>query len=286
MTTAATPLPKRHEYLVGDLQGCHAGFNALLTLLDFDPQQDRLWLTGDLVARGEDSLATLRQVKALAEQGALHTVLGNHDLNLIAAWRGVVAAKQKDRTRPILDAPDADALMHWLRRQPLLLQPTADSVLVHAGLPVCWTVADAKRHALALQGVLAGPLDGLDDFLQEMYGDQPDVWDEGLQGGARLRLIASYLTRMRLTDAAGRLELTYKAGLEGPFPKGFAPWFDWPATRLGPTRVFFGHWAALLGVSGQPHAIALDGGCVWGHCLMAYRLSDGQRFSSSSGCGR
>lgn len=273
------------DYLVGDLQGCHAAFVALLEALRFDPQRDRLWLAGDLVARGEDSLATLRLVKALADRGAARTVLGNHDLNLIAAWRGVVAAKKKDLTQPILDAPDAGVLMDWLRRQPLLLRPDPHSVLVHAGLPPCWQVAEAQGYAREVEAVLAGPLPALDDFLAHMYGNSPDQWETSLSGLPRLRLITNYLTRMRLTEASGRLELAYKAGLEGPYPPGFRPWFEWPVLPPRPERVFFGHWAALLGVSGQVQAIALDGGCVWGNCLMAYRLSDGQRFRSSSGCG-
>ena len=130
----------RHQYAIGDLQGCFAALQALKLALEFDETQDFLWFTGDLVARGEDSLSTLREVKRLADLGAAKTVLGNHDLNLLAVWRGVAKLRKKDLTAPIFAADDAEVLLNWSRQQPLLLLPSDDTVLTHAGIPPMWTV--------------------------------------------------------------------------------------------------------------------------------------------------
>lgn len=279
----------RHQYVIGDLQGCFAALQALKIALDFDENQDCLWFAGDLVARGEDSLSTLREVKRLADRGAAKTVLGNHDLNLLAVWRGVAKLRKKDLTAPILAADDAQVLLDWLRRQPLLLLPSADTVLTHAGIPPIWTVAQTADYAREVEAILQSDLSVLDQFLGQMYGDTPDVWQDELIGVARLRMITNYLTRMRLCTADGRLEFSFKDSLDAPMPDGFVPWFDWPSVEVAvgdkqPRRRLFGHWAALEGKIHNPQVLALDGGCVWGGALLAYRLSDGHWFRSSSGC--
>ncbi|MDE2420615.1 MAG: symmetrical bis(5'-nucleosyl)-tetraphosphatase [Gammaproteobacteria bacterium] len=278
-------MPRRYNYVIGDLQGCYAALQALLERIQFDEKHDCLWFAGDLVARGEDSLATLRFVKSLCEKDVAYTVLGNHDLNLLAVWRGLSKLKKNDRTAPILDAPDAAVLLNWLRKQPLLLRPNPDHVLTHAGLPHCWTTEEAESLAFEVAATLRGTFLELDRFLENMYGNDPDGWSDDLKGMDRLRVITNYLTRMRLVDARGRLEFAFKDGLAAPMPEGFAPWFDWK-TRIARTeKVLFGHWAALEGVAQMPNAIPLDGGCVWGGHLVAYRLEDGQRFTVQSGCG-
>lgn len=279
----------RHQYVIGDLQGCFAALQALKIALDFDENQDCLWFAGDLVARGEDSLSTLREVKRLADRGAAKTVLGNHDLNLLAVWRGVAKLRKKDLTAPILAADDAQVLLDWLRRQPLLLLPSADTVLTHAGIPPIWTVAQTADYAREVEMILQADLSVLDQFLGQMYGDTPDVWQDELTGVARLRMITNYLTRMRLCAAGGRLEFSFKDSLDADMPDGFVPWFDWPSVEVAvgdkqPRRRLFGHWAALEGKIHNPQVLALDGGCVWGGALLAYRLSDGHWFRSSSGC--
>ena len=279
----------RHDYVIGDLQGCFAALQALKVALDFDENQDCLWFTGDLVARGEDSLSTLREVKRLADRGAAKTVLGNHDLNLLAVWRGVAKLRKKDLTAPIFAAEDTQVLLDWLRQQPLLLLPNADTVLTHAGIPPIWTVAQTADYAREVEMILQADLSVLDQFLGQMYGDTPDVWQDELTGVARLRMITNYLTRMRLCTADGRLEFSFKDSLDAPMPDGFVPWFDWPSVETGlsemqPRRRLFGHWAALEGKVHNPQVLALDGGCVWGGALLAYRLSDGQWLRSSSGC--
>ena len=272
----------RHQYVIGDLQGCYAAYLQLLEVLDFDPEQDKLWFAGDLVARGEDSLNTLRHVKALCEQGAAATVLGNHDLNLLAVWRGATKIKKKDKTAPIFVADDGDELLDWLRHQPLLAYPDEHTVLVHAGIPPHWSIEDADHYAKQLEAQLQSSLPQLDQLLPNLYSKTADKWHEGIDGYTKMRAIANYLTRMRLCQQDGLLEFSFTAGLDEPMPKGFLPWFEWQVPRT--RKILFGHWAALKGEVNLPHARALDGGCVWGNYLLAYRLGDGRAITSSAHC--
>src|SRR5690606_3508794 len=181
-------------YAIGDIQGCAAPLDTLLAALDFDPARDRLWLVGDLVNRGPDSLAALRRVIALGD--AVPTVLGNHDLHLLAAAAGIRRPSPRDTLRPVLEARDRDALLDWLRRRPLLHHDdAANRVLVHAGIPPAWTVADAKRAAREVEAALAGP--DWQDALGEMYGNEPSRWSPRLRRAERLRYTINALTRMR-----------------------------------------------------------------------------------------
>ena len=272
----------RHQYVIGDLQGCYAAYLQLLKTLDFDPAQDKLWFAGDLVARGEDSLNTLRHVKALCEQGAAATVLGNHDLNLIAVWRGVAKLKNKDKTAPIFAADDCDDLLEWLRRQPILAYPDEHTVLVHAGIPPHWSIEAAAGYAQQLEAQLQSNLAQLDQLLPNLYSKEADEWHAGIEGFTKMRAIANYFTRMRLCKQDGSLEFSFSAGLDEAMPTDFLPWFEWQVPRT--RKILFGHWAALKGEIDLPHARALDGGCVWGNYLLAYRLGDGKVFTSSAQC--
>ena len=272
----------RHQYVIGDLQGCYAAYLQLLKTLDFDPTQDKLWFAGDLVARGEDSLNTLRHVKALCEQGAAATVLGNHDLNLIAVWRGAAKLKNKDKTAPIFAADDCDELLEWLRRQPILAYPDEHTVLVHAGIPPHWSIEAAAGYAQQLEAQLQSNLNQLDQLLPNLYSKEADEWHAGIEGFTKMRAIANYFTRMRLCKQDGLLEFSFSAGLDEAMPTDFLPWFEWKVPRT--RKILFGHWAALKGEIDLPHARALDGGCVWGNYLLAYRLGDGKVFTSSAQC--
>lgn len=262
----------RHQYVIGDLQGCFGAFSRLLDELDFDETQDKIWLAGDIVARGEDSLATLREVKRLSDVGALTTVLGNHDITLIAVWRGIMPPKPKDKTLPIFEAPDCDELLNWLRVQPLLVFPDDQTVLTHAGIPPNWSIEQAYQYAQELQTALSADLDSLDKLLPKLYNKKTEEWQEELGGAKRLRLIANYLTRMRLCDKKGVLEFSFKESLLDEMPKGFRPWFLWEVPRQ--RRILFGHWAALQAKVASEQVRSLDGGCVWGGELVAYRLAD------------
>ena len=272
----------RHQYVIGDLQGCYAAFRQLLSTIDFDPSQDKLWFAGDLVARGEDSLSTLRDVKALCEQGAAATVLGNHDLNLLAVWRGATKLRKKDKTAPIFDAADCDELLNWLRFQPVLAYPDEHTVLVHAGIPPHWSIDEAAGYAKQLERQLQSSLPQLDRMLPHLYSRHADVWHKNIHGFTKIRAIANYFTRMRLCQQDGMLEFSFNSSLDQPMPTDFLPWFEWHVPR--DRKILFGHWAALKGNVDLPHVRALDGGCVWGNYLLAYRLGDGKVITSSAGC--
>lgn len=267
-------------YAIGDVQGCREALEDLLEQIAFDPRHDRLWLAGDLVARGPDSLGVLRLVRELGP--AAQTVLGNHDLHLLAVHHGLAPAKPKDRIQAVLDAPDRAELLDWLRHRPLLLHDAAaDCVLTHAGIPPLWSLEQARRLAHEVEAALQGA--EISIFLQHMYGNEPARWHDGLSGMTRLRVITNYLTRMRALYPDGSLDLHFK---EGPatLPADRLPWFALPNPALHVGRVLFGHWAALEGRTGHPRFIALDSGCVWGRHLTAYRIDDGRIFTSRRGC--
>lgn len=270
----------RYNYVIGDVQGCFEALKALLKSIQFDPDQDFIWFAGDLVARGENSIGALRFIKKLVERGSAATVLGNHDLTLLACARGLKSVKEKDRTRDVIDAIDSDDLIDWLRKQPLCLFPNEQTILTHAGIPCIWTAEQTATLAQEVEAVIGHEdFTVMDAFLQEMYGTQPDVWSDELNGNARLRCITNYLTRMRLTNAEGRLEFSFKDALDDPMPEGFQPWFEFDSKAAETHQVIFGHWAALQGRTINPHIQNVDGGCVWGNQLLAYRLEDQELFA-------
>ena len=270
----------RYNYVIGDVQGCFEALKALLKTIQFDPDQDFIWFAGDLVARGENSLGALRFIKKLVERNAAATVLGNHDLTLLAAARCIKAIKDKDNIRDVIDAIDSDDLIDWLRKQPLCVFPNATTVLTHAGIPTNWTAEQTAALSAEVEAVIAADdFDVVDAFLKEMYGKEPTLWSDELTGHARLRCIVNYLTRMRLTDSAGRLEFSFKDSLNDPMPEGFKPWFEFVSQAAQTHKVVFGHWAALQGKTISDSIQNVDGGCVWGHQLMAYRLEDETLFA-------
>jgi bis(5'-nucleosyl)-tetraphosphatase (symmetrical) len=257
--------PRMANYLIGDVQGCDEALGRLLQTVDFSASRDTLYLLGDLVNRGPDSVAVLRRLMAL--DGAAHCVLGNHDLHALALAAGVRAPGRMDTLQALLQAPDRDGLLAWLRRQAMALQ--AHGVLmVHAGVLPQWSAADTLARAAELEGVLRGP--GWLDFLRQMYGNEPARWDNALQGWPRLRVIVNALTRLRFCAADGTMEFDTKEGADAA-PPGCMPWFDVPGRRTAGDVVAFGHWSTL-GWLDRPDVIALDSGCVWGGCLSALRL--------------
>lgn len=270
----------RYNYVIGDVQGCFAALKDLLKSIQFDANQDFIWFAGDLVARGEDSLGTLRFVKKLVDRGVAATVLGNHDLNLLACARGIKNIKAKDQTQDLIDAIDSDDLIDWLRHQPLCLMPNANTILTHAGIPLNWSAAQTLALAKEVEAVLrSGDFEQVDAYLSAMYGATPTRWSDDLEGQDRLRVITNYLTRMRLTDAEGNMEFEFKDALDAPMPAGFQPWFEYPSQTANTHQIVFGHWAALQGKRVSAQIQNVDGGCVWGEQLIAYRLEDQQTFA-------
>ena len=259
-------------YAIGDLQGCAAPLERLLDEIRFDPAADRVWLVGDLVNRGPESLRTLRLVKALG--AAAVSVLGNHDLHLIARAAGVQAAKSRETLGEVLAASDLPELVGWLRQRPML-HVEGGFVLVHAGLLPEWTVAKARTLAGEVEDTLRG--EGYRALLAGMYGDQPDRWEDGLEGIARLRVVINAMTRLRVVDERGAMALAFK-GEPGESSEGWTPWFDVPGRKSRDHVVVCGHWSAL-GLLVRPDLAALDTGCVWGRRLTAMRLEDRRLFS-------
>jgi bis(5'-nucleosyl)-tetraphosphatase (symmetrical) len=256
-------------YAIGDIQGCDEEFAQLLERLQFDPARDRLWLVGDLVNRGPRSLEVLRRVRALGE--AAITVLGNHDLHLLAvALTRTEKRKAQDTIEDILRAPDRDELLDWLRHRPMLHHdPALGCTMVHAGLPPQWDLAQARACAGELEAVLRD-LTACRHLFEHMYGDRPNRWDDRLAGVDRLRFITNCLTRLRFCRADGQLELKYKGRIDQAPPE-LMPWFRVPGRRTRDVRIVCGHWSAL-GYHDGDNVLSIDTGCVWGQQLCAVRL--------------
>ena len=261
-------------YAIGDIQGCFEPLQRLLDKVGFDARKDHLWIAGDLVNRGPQSLEVLRFLKQLGHRA--RCVLGNHDLHLLAVYYGKQKSKRNDTLDLILHAPDVDELMDWLRHQPLVqLDEARNWCMSHAGLPPQWSARKARKLSQEVEAVLQG--DAPERFFKAMYGNLPARWSSELQGINRLRAIVNYLTRMRFVDGMGSLELDSKEGL-GTAPNGFGPWFSHPQRKAANTRLLFGHWAALEGKVDVTNVFALDTGCVWGGKLTALRLEDEKYF--------
>jgi bis(5'-nucleosyl)-tetraphosphatase (symmetrical) len=266
-------------YAIGDIQGCYDSLRRLLDLCAFDPAVDRLWLVGDLVNRGPNSLETLRLIKSFGP--AALTVLGNHDLYLLMVAEGGAKFRGKDDTlQGILDAPDRDELLAWLRQQPLC--HTEDGFcLVHAGLLPQWTAARARELAREVEAKLQG--DGFRDFVLNLWGSEPAGWSDELKGWSRLRVIVNAMTRMRFCTPDGIMEFKVKGKLANA-PAGHIPWFDLPDRKSADSVLVTGHWSAL-GLKITPNLLALDSGCLWGGHLTALRLEDRQVFQVDCSAG-
>ncbi len=255
-------------YAIGDVQGCYAELCRLLEKINFDEASDTLWFCGDLVNRGPESLQTLRFVKSLGESAV--TVLGNHDLHLLALHHGIKKVRVTPGLQEILESPDCDELMDWLQQRPMLhYDKKHKTVLVHAGLHPDWGLSKARKLAAEVESALRGKKAA--DFFRGMYGNKPLEWSGELAGSERLRVITNCLTRMRYFDADGRLNFDANGSPRQHLRSGLTPWFKLPARLRDDLRVLFGHWSTLpVGCYGR--YFALDGGCVWGGHLVALRV--------------
>ena len=254
-------------YAIGDVQGCYSDLCRLLDHLNFDDSADTLWFCGDLVNRGLESLETLRFVKGLGN--AAVTVLGNHDLHLLALYyNDQVRPKKKDTLFAVLNSDDTDELIAWLQMRPLLHRDKALSkVLVHAGIHPDWLVSQALSYAAEVEQVLQGADCKL--FFASMYGDQPDQWDDDLSDMPRLRFITNVLTRLRFLSSDGRIDMRAKGG---PLQhQSLTPWFELNPRDAETDDIVFGHWSTLATGRYGKH-FATDGGCVWGGKIVALRI--------------
>jgi bis(5'-nucleosyl)-tetraphosphatase (symmetrical) len=257
------------NYLIGDVQGCCDALQRLLREIDFSASRDHFYALGDLVNRGPDSLATLRLLRDLGDSATC--LLGNHDLHLLAVAFGGRRTHRSDTFDDILQAPDRDAWIEWLRRRRMAVCAHG-WLMVHAGVAPQWNLETTLALAAEVEAMLRS--DALAEFLRTMYGDEPTRWDDQLRGAQRLRLIVNVLTRIRFVSADGTLDLDSKEGAAGA-PPGLVPWFEAPSRRTADTPVAFGHWSTL-GLVNRPDLLGLDTGCVWGGRLTAVRI-DGDR---------
>jgi bis(5'-nucleosyl)-tetraphosphatase (symmetrical) len=252
------------RHAIGDIQGCCDELRALLARIGFSADRDRLWLVGDLVNRGPQSLEVLRFVRALGDNAIV--VLGNHDLHLLAVACGSRPARRSDTLEKILQAPDRDSLLEWLATRPLAYFEAGD-LLVHAGVVPQWTVAKTLELAREVESALRNDPGNL---FAHMYGDEPDHWSEDLAGTDRLRFAINVLTRVRVCTNEGHINLRLK-GKPPAAGSPWIPWFDVQSRRTRGNRVVFGHWSAL-GLIARQDVIGLDSGCVWGGALTAVDL--------------
>jgi bis(5'-nucleosyl)-tetraphosphatase (symmetrical) len=257
-------------YAVGDLQGCLDPLKCLLKQVKFNWEEDVLWLVGDVVNRGPDSLKTLRFLYKNRER--VVSVLGNHDLHLLAVASGLRKKSRSDTLDKILVAHDRDELLRWLRYRPMM-HTEAGYTLVHAGIPHIWSLRQAQEYAHEVEAALRGP--EWRKFLARMYGNTPRRWNDALVGYPRLRTITNYLTRMRFVYPNGQLDLQSKGDSPNPGRK-VAPWFSYPDRETRKDKILFGHWAALEGRAKGKNLYPLDTGCVWGAQLTMYCLDSGE----------
>ncbi|WP_261816576.1 symmetrical bis(5'-nucleosyl)-tetraphosphatase [Vibrio gallicus] len=255
-------------YIVGDIQGCLQELKLLLSKVQFNPNIDTLWVAGDLVARGPESLQTLRFIKSLGDSAKV--VLGNHDLHLLAVSLGIHKVKEKDKTAPILLAEDKQDLLDWLRHQPLLAEHS-DFVLSHAGIYPLWDLNTSRSLAKEIETILQG--EHWQQLIRDMYANQPIIWSSNLTGIERHRFIINAFTRMRYCDQQGRLDMANKLSPEQLDDNPLIPWFDLPQRVPLEKTAIFGHWAALMGLTTE-HVIGLDTGCVWGNHMTILRWED------------
>ncbi len=255
-------------YAIGDIQGCFQQLQELLRKIKFKADRDKLWFAGDIVNRGPDSLETLRFIRSLG--GNAITVLGNHDLHLLAVANGRGKQGKKDTIKPILQAPDRDKLLDWLQHRPLMhYDKNLEVAMVHAGVHPSWSVKQALLLASEVEAMLQS--DRAHEYFHHMYGDKPPRWSEKLKGWDRLRFITNVFTRMRYCDDKGRLTLRDK-GAPSKQPPGIIPWFNVKGRKTKDTKIIFGHWSTLTNPNIK-NLYPLDTGCLWGGELSALKVN-------------
>lgn len=265
-------------YAIGDVQGCYASLCRLLDEIRFDPVRDDLWFTGDLVNRGPDSAAVVRFVAELGDRAV--TVLGNHDLHLLAVAAGAARPSREDELADILGADDSEHLLTWLSARPLFhYDPELGYGLVHAGLLPAWSIETAQACAREVEVYIRARSA---DFFRHMYGDTPTRWSDNLTGTDRVRLIVNAFTRLRYCHPDGTVDYRHK-GPPGSQPPPLLPWFKVPDRASRARRIIFGHWSAL-GLWDGDDVVGLDTGCLWGGRLTALRLAGGEREFIAVGC--
>lgn len=263
------------DYVVGDIQGCFDGLKKLLKSVDFDPAHDKLIAVGDLVGRGPQSLETLQYLYALGSQ--FDTVLGNHDLHLLAIYSGIRQAKANDKLDSLLNDSQITTYVNWLRSKPLALTLEPDTLITHAGLYPQWSVAQALELSTQCGERLQSA--NWQAYLAQMYGNKPTQWSDDLQGAKRWRFCINAFTRMRYLYDDVNLDFSCKDAPEFA-PSALRPWFSVTNKKISATtRLVFGHWATLAGNTQHPFRLGLDTGYVWGQQMTMWQLQNGNKYS-------
>lgn len=255
-------------YAIGDIQGCFVEFKKLLKKIKFNKDKDTLWICGDLVNRGPDSLKTLQYIRSLGS--AAKCILGNHDLHLMAIYYTSAELRSNDTLAEVVNSPDAEELMFWLRQQPLFhFDVELNCAMVHAGIYPGWNIEDCLAYAKEVEDVIKG--DSYLSFFHSMYGNRPDYWKPSLKNMDRLRFITNVFSRMRYVDRSGTLNFKVKCGPSKQTDASLYPWYELAKKHIKHNRVVFGHWSSLESKQ-YGNCFALDSGCLWGRQLSALRL--------------
>lgn len=265
-------------YFIGDIQGCYSELIALLKQVDFNPRIDELWVAGDMIARGPDSLKTLQYL--ISQGSAIKAVLGNHDLHFLAIHAGIKKAKPNDKLDKLLCSKDLPIIIDWLKKQPLLRKlPHEDVYMSHAGFPPQWTIETCLKQAKSAEKKIQSSQSN--QWLLNMYGEKPNDWHKVKTKQEQFRYTVNALTRMRYCFSDGRLEFDCK---NSPIdaPEHLKPWFEIHPQKPKSTQWVFGHWAALMGNVSRNNIYALDTGCVWGGHLTLLRWEDKQIFKENA----
>ena len=269
------------NYAIGDIQGCYGEFIDLLQKIEFDPEEDKLWLVGDLVNRGPNSLETLDYIFNIKE--SCNVVLGNHDLHLISVSKRLRSTQESDTLDDLLKNKNLTKYINWLKSLPFVHQEIINTVrgkinffMSHAGLPPHWSL---KKASLISEELSSNLKENTEFYLSNIYGNLPSGDNEAISEEDKLKVNTNYLTRMRFCNDKAELNLQEKGGLDTKI-KGFKPWFCYKRKfEEKNTRIIFGHWASLRGETGNQKFIATDTGCVWGYELTAIELETGKRFA-------
>ncbi|WP_394131310.1 symmetrical bis(5'-nucleosyl)-tetraphosphatase [Shewanella maritima] len=265
------------HYCVGDIQGCFKELQLLLAEVNFNPSKDELWAVGDLVARGPDSLATLRFFQDLGASGKI--VLGNHDLHLLALHGKIKRPNPKDHLSELLNAPDIESLIYWLRQQPLMQYlPEHKLIMTHAGVPPQWDLATLTSEANAVSQALQQD-DYLEALISQMYTDTAEQWQPQATGITRLRYCINALTRMRFLMLDGSLDFSCKAPPSEADKQTLKPWFEFDSNLPKDHQVVFGHWAALMGHTNKSNLHAIDTGCCWGNDMTLFHVENNEKIT-------
>lgn len=258
------------SYAIGDIQGCYEPLARLLDKVNFDHSSDTLFCVGDLVNRGPSSLNVLRLLKSLNNQCV--TVLGNHDIHLLAMIYGIRKPRPNDTLQCVLDAPDLGEISVWLRSKRLMVQSKkSKTILCHAGIYPWWSRSEASVYSDKIQDVFSDEKKCI-RLLERIYSNSPSKWNNQHGEIRQHRFIINAFTRMRFCSPKGHLNLVESAYL-GKTRKNRLPWFEVPNPRLDGYRVVFGHWSALGLLNTATH-LCLDTGYVWGRHMTMVELPE------------